>query len=150
MSLKFGIFLITLICLVIILSALSLKIFNPNFFGSKDYAAPVDIKKDETVILPVGLDNQAVVSAGITYNFIGRITDVRKDGNNFIVTTDITGVNGLPEIIVTDSTNVVKVGEVNEKKRKEDLLVGQKIRIFAYYGIKNNKWFINGVNIIPE
>lgn len=143
------------VLILVILVVVITRMTSPNLFDQNittlEKTGPIEQSKDDTKFYPLPYDtkNPQVISVGLVYNFIGRITKIKKVGDDLQIITDI-NILKLPDFIVTKDTNVVLVGTVNKTATRQALKVGQKVRIFAYYGLKTHTWATNGVNIIPE
>lgn len=130
--------LITLIILFVLLNAGLFLILNKDAFLKKE-SKPANITQNPappTITLPIDPKNPSVKSLNLTYNFEGKVTEIKLSNNSTIIKID----NSTPEIpgfLVNKETKVFKLqGSESVPSKIEDIKVGDDIGIGMVYRVK--------------
>lgn len=132
------------ISLVIVLALLAIKTFAPSFI-----AKSIKSVSNETVLLPVDLENPSVITAALGYTFEGNILELTKLRNGITLKTDI-NTKGVPVFIVRPGTQIFFLDQENQLRPAQlaDLKINQRVRVIALYGLKIKRWTVSRVNIL--
>lgn len=118
------------------------NILNNKFQGSPTVTTSVPVS-NQNVNLPVSLNNKAIVSALIDYNFQGTVTEKKIiDSNTAEIKLDSTG---LPDFLITKTVGVFD----SELKPStiDKISVGTKVNVTASYDIRQKTWQIRAIFI---
>jgi hypothetical protein len=111
------------------------KIFSLSPFNNTSIKSPVD------------LDNPAIISANIIYNIQGTIKEVKKTGNQYVLTLDQLD-NSFPPIYISDNTLVVTM--INKKINSAsiaDLVAGKQVLVNMVYNIREKSFTTSRVSL---
>lgn len=96
--------------------------------------------------LPVSPSSSDVTSATIIYNFYGKVKEVKDLDNNRKQITLDTQNKSIPQMTITENTQVFDVKQDANGKRqftrvgKTFLKNGQNVAVIEWYDIKSKKW----------
>lgn len=89
----------------------------------------------KTITLPIDPNKPPVSSVSVTYNFEGRITEIKQTNGSTLITLD-TSTPEIPQFIVSKNTRVYKLQDDSTLK-VTDLKVGDSVGIGATYRLKD-------------
>jgi hypothetical protein len=108
------------------------------------------IFNNDTVTLPISIEDPEATSVAIVYKFNVKLRDVRKDGLKTQLLTNAKNPN--PRFIISPENDTEiffrsEDGDMTPAKI-EDLKPGQNLEIFVAYGIQRKQWVVQRVFIL--
>lgn len=138
------------ISLVIVLGSLFIKFFAPNLLSRFQGSGSQEIiRTDGTVRLPIDIDDPAVFATTLSYTFEGNVKELKRDGEDTILITDL-NLKGLPTFIITPKTTISYLDSNSrfQLAKLADLKPAQKVRVVTVYGLKLKSWYVVRVSIL--
>lgn len=100
--------------------------------------------------LPVSMDNPAVTSATVSYNFTGVIKTVETTADGASLTL-VSQAGALPTFSVTKNTRIfTSVQKISTPGAVSDLKSSAKVTVAASYDFKRKVWNTTVVFLIPD
>lgn len=106
----------------------------------------------ESITLPLSLNNPSLASSAIFYEFRGQIKEIQEDSQGLLLITDIPNTPNspnLPNILVDSKTKVMLYTSGQEIPGKAEMLkVKRKVIVFLRYDLNSKEWRTTKVEIL--
>jgi len=128
------------ILLVLLLISITLNVlqFTGYFFENSN--------NGKVQNLPISPDNPNLIRYGTSYYFKGHIKDVKIDGKNLELTTNI---KDLPKISVDDKTNIlIKNGDKFDPATRDQITPGKNVNLLLFNSNLEG-WSLSRIVMLP-
>ncbi|MSU26222.1 MAG: hypothetical protein EXS44_03090 [Candidatus Levybacteria bacterium] len=124
---------------------LSFIVINFSFFififyliKKSDYPISIGPVKEESDIFPISLDDKSVQSLTFSYTLRGKIREVKKVSDNYIIKLE----DNVSEIPISNQTNILKDNSLGsiEKTSIKDISVNNTVTIGTFYNPIQKTW----------